>query len=205
MFSIGHSKHPIDRFLQLLKGHGVEALIDVRSVPYSRFSPQFSIHALRTSVAEGGCEYVFLGKELGGRPEGRAFYDDEGHVLYGRRAEAPEFLAGIERLAAEAGRRRVAMMCSEEDPETCHRRLLVGRALEPRGIVVDHIRGDGRLQPDSELAPIGGRQGALFGSDDDAWRSKRPVQPAKPRARADEPHAEADKPHAQVGKRPRRR
>jgi uncharacterized protein (DUF488 family) len=201
MFSIGHSKHPIDKFLQLLKQHGVEALIDVRSVPYSRFSPQFSIHALRTSVAEAGCEYVFLGKELGGRPEGRAFYDDEGHVLYGRRVEAPEFLAGIERLAAEAGRRRVAVMCSEEDPETCHRRLLVARTLERRGIVVDHIRGDGRLQPESELAPKGGRQGALFGADDAAWKSKRPVRPA--RARADTPHANA--PQAEVGKRPRRR
>ena len=200
MLSIGHSKHPIERFVQLLKRHGVEALIDVRSVPYSRFSPQFSIHALRTSVVAAGCEYVFLGKELGGRPEGREFYDDEGHVLYGRRAEVPEFLAGIERLAAEAGRRRVAMMCSEEDPETCHRRLLVGRALERRGIVVDHIRGDGRLQPESELAPLGGRQGALFGADDAAWKSKRPVQPA--RAQADAPST--SKPQAQVGKRPRR-
>lgn len=198
MFSIGHSKHPIEKLLRLLKLHGIEALIDVRSVPYSRFSPQFSIHALRTSVAEAACDYVFLGKELGGRPEGREFYDDEGHVLYGRRAESPEFLAGIERLAGEAGRRRVAMMCSEEDPETCHRRLLVARALEPRGIVVDHIRGDGRLQPDCELAPMGGRQGTLFGGEDEVWKSKRPVQPAKPRAQADEPHAQA-------GKRPRRR
>src|SRR5262245_1827042 len=115
MFSIGHSNHPIERFLQLLKQHGVEVLVDVRSMPYSRFSPQFSIHALRRSVSEAGCEYVFLGKELGGRPEGREFYDEEGRVLYGRRAEAPEFIAGIERLASDAEQRRVAMMCSEEN------------------------------------------------------------------------------------------
>jgi uncharacterized protein (DUF488 family) len=194
LFSIGHSNHPIEKFLQLLKLHGIEALVDVRSVPYSRFSPQFSINALRKAVTEAGCEYVFLGKELGGRPEGREFYDEEGHVQYGRRAEAPEFLAGIDRLAAEVGGRRVAMMCSEENPETCHRRLLVARTLEPRGIVVDHIRGDGRLQPDAELAPMGGRQGGLFGDDDEAWKSKRPAQPAK----------RPVPPTKQVGKRPRR-
>jgi uncharacterized protein (DUF488 family) len=179
LFSIGHSNHSIEKFLQLLKLHDIEALVDVRSVPYSRFSPQFSINALRRSVSEAGYEYVFLGKELGGRPEGREFYDEEGHVRYGRRAEAKEFLVGIDRLAAEARGRRVAMMCSEENPETCHRRLLVARSLEPRGIVVDHIRGDGRLQQEAELAPMGRRQGGLFGGDDEAWKSKRPVRPAK--------------------------
>lgn len=179
MFSIGHSNHPIDRFLGLLQQHGIESLIDVRSVPYSRFSPQFAIHALRASLSEAGCAYVFLGEELGGRPDGREFYDDEGHVLYGRRAEAPEFRAGIERLVAEAGSRRVAIMCSEENPESCHRRLLVARALEPRGMAVDHIRGDGRLSRDAELAPIADLQGELF--DRDGWRSTRPVRPGQPR------------------------
>lgn len=178
LYSIGHSNHPIDRFLRLLEQHCIDALVDVRSMPYSRFSPHFGIHALRKVIAEAGRAYLFLGKELGGRPEGNEYYDDEGHVLYGRRAEAPEFCAGLDQLAAEAGSRRVAMMCSEENPEGCHRRLLVARALAPRGIMVEHIRGDGRLQPDAELSPLGNAQGDLFGPTR-PWRSLVPVPPPK--------------------------
>src|SRR5262245_44876564 len=102
LYSIGHSNHSIERFLHLLELHRIEALIDVRSVPYSRFSPQFSIHALRTAISEAGRAYVFLGKELGGRPEGREFYDEDGHVLYGRRAVAPDFQGGLDQLIAQA-------------------------------------------------------------------------------------------------------
>jgi uncharacterized protein (DUF488 family) len=179
MYSIGHSRHSIERFLQLLELHRVEALVDVSSMPYSRFSPHFGIHALRKAVSDAGRAYVFLGKELGGRPEGAAYYDEEGHVLYGRRAEAPEFCAGLDQLVAEVGGQRVAVMCSEENPEGCHRRLLVARALVPRGIVVDHIRGDGRLQAESELPPMGGAQGELFGGGAGAWRSVMPVRPRR--------------------------
>jgi uncharacterized protein (DUF488 family) len=178
MYSIGHSRHSIERFLELLELHRIEVLVDVRSMPYSRFSPHFGIHALRKAVTEAGRGYVFLGKELGGRPEGAAYYDEEGHVLYGKRAEAPEFRAGLDQLAAEAGARRAAMMCSEENPEGCHRRLLVARALVPRGVVVDHIRGDGRLQAESELPAMGGAQGELFGTGG-GWRSVMAVQPPK--------------------------
>ena len=182
VFSIGHSRHPIARFLTLLEQHQIAVLVDVRSTPYSRFSPQFGRNALQSSVLAAGRSYRFLGKELGGRPEDAAFYDDDGHVLYGRRARSPEFLSGIERLEPELTLHRVAILCSEENPEHCHRRLLVGRVLEARGIAVDHIRGDGRLEPESELARRGDRQAALFGAAlEETWRSSQPVRP-RPRS-----------------------
>jgi uncharacterized protein (DUF488 family) len=181
IYSIGHSNHPIEKFLYLLEQHRIEVLVDVRSVPASRFAPQFGHARLRAAVTESGRDYVFLGKELGGRPEGAQYYDEDGHVLYGRRAQTPEFIAGIDRLVALSAQRRVAMMCSEENPESCHRRLLVARALAPRGIAVDHVRADGRLQDDSELAPMDTAQGGLFDDTGDAWRSKHPVKPSKPR------------------------
>ncbi|TMQ12660.1 MAG: DUF488 domain-containing protein, partial [Deltaproteobacteria bacterium] len=121
------------------------------------------------NFAEELRNYVFLGAELGGRPSDPACYDEHGHVLYGRRARSSEFQAGIARLEAELARQRVAMMCSEENPEQCHRRLLVGRVLAARGVAIDHIRGDGRIEPESALARGDDRQGELF--DAGAWRS----------------------------------
>jgi uncharacterized protein (DUF488 family) len=178
MLTIGHSRHPLDVFLQLLARYDVELLADVRSVPQSRFSPQFGRKQLEAAVAATGRSYLFLGKELGGRPDGASFYDDDGHVLYGRRARSAEFLDGVRRLEAELPGRRVAILCSEENPAHCHRRLLVGRVLGAQGVAIDHIRGDGRLEPESELAREAGRQGTLFGAgDDDTWRSTHPVRP----------------------------
>lgn len=178
IFTIGHSRHPLAAFLQLLARYDVELLADVRSVPQSRFSPQFGKQQLEAAVAAAGRSYVFLGKELGGRPEGASFYDGDGHVLYGRRARSAEFLDGVRRLEAELPGRRVAILCSEENPAHCHRRLLVGRVLAAQGVAIDHIRGDGRLEPESEIAREAERQGTLFGAgDDDAWRSTHPVRP----------------------------
>jgi hypothetical protein len=95
-----------------------------------------------------------MGKELGGRPDGEEFYDAEDHALYSRVAESPLFLKGIERLEEIGKVSRVAIMCSEEDPTTCHRHLLVGRILAERGISLLHIRGDGRIPTGEELAPL---------------------------------------------------
>lgn len=152
LFSIGHSNHPLEAFLKLLKMHSVEVLIDARSHPQSRHAPHFSAQTLDAAVTKIGAKYLFLGKELGGRPEGRKFYDDEGHVLYSRLAQSPSFLEGIRRLEEEIKNRRAAILCSEEDPTCCHRRLLVGRVLATRGIALDHIRGDGLIQKEEELS-----------------------------------------------------
>jgi uncharacterized protein (DUF488 family) len=99
-----------------------------------------------------GIRYVFLGRELGGRPDGNEFYDDQGHVLYDRVAETELFQEGVLRLEKGIREYKVAMLCAEENPAACHRRLLIGRVLLNRGIQVDHIRGDGRIQTETEVA-----------------------------------------------------
>jgi uncharacterized protein (DUF488 family) len=151
IFSIGHSNHPLNTFLDLLKQHRIEALVDARSHPYSKFAPHFDSEPLRKTVTSAGIKYLSMGKELGGRPEGDEFYDDEGHVLYSRVAESPQFLDGIERLEKGATKYRVALLCSEENPSGCHRRLLVGRVLATRGILLDHIRAGGRIETEAEI------------------------------------------------------
>ena len=151
LYSIGHSNHALERFVDLLRQHRIEVLVDARSHPYSKFAPHFDAPSLKEAVIAAGIKYLSMGKELGGRPDGDEFYDAEGHVLYWRVAESHLFLDGIARLEKGITKYHVAIMCSEEDPSACHRRLLVGRVLETRGVQLEHIRGDGRIQTEAEL------------------------------------------------------
>ncbi len=113
----------------------------------------------------------------------RALYDANGRARYAKVAESVEFLSGIERLERGADGFRVAIMCSEEDPAHCHRRLLIGRVLIERGAELLHIRGDGELQTEAQVAAASGKlladpQPALFADlDEDKWRSTASVLP----------------------------
>jgi uncharacterized protein (DUF488 family) len=159
VFTIGHSNHSTKKFVGLLKGHRIEVLVDTRSRPYSRHAPHFNAKDIKATLSGDGIGYLFLGLELGGRPEGEEFYDEEGRVDYAQIEKSQPFLDGIYRLEREILVRRVALLCSEEDPEGCHRRLLVGRVLGERGMAVRHIRGDGSVQTEGEAA---GYQPVLF-------------------------------------------
>ncbi len=152
VWTIGHSTHPADGLVGLLRGQRIEVLADVRTQPYSRHNPQFRKEYLRASVEQAGLRYVFLGAELGGRPPEPEFYDTRGHARYDLVAETERFQAGLARLLTGAASYRVAVMCSEEDPARCHRRLLVTRALTGRGAEVRHIRGDGSVVTEAELS-----------------------------------------------------
>jgi uncharacterized protein (DUF488 family) len=150
ILTIGHSRHSWERFTTLLDGAGVEAIADIRSAPRSRFSPQFNKDAMREALAARNIEYIFLGRELGGRPQSPALYTD-GVADYDKMAASPEFRLGLERLIAAAARRSVAAMCSEADPLDCHRCLLVGRALAGQGADVRHILSSGKVVTHAEV------------------------------------------------------
>ncbi len=184
LYTIGHSNHDEDHFCALLKQHGIEVLGDVRSQPYSRYTPHFNSEPLQAALAQRGIRYVFLGDELGGRPASENLYDAEGYVLYHLVAETPEFERGLERLETGMAKYRVAIMCSEEDPAVCHRFLLVTRVLRASGVAVQHIRGDGSLASDDQVRAAAGclqRQGVLFAEmEHDSWKSLRSVSPKAP-------------------------
>lgn len=152
LWTVGHSNHPLGHFLDLLRQSAVEVIADSRSYPYSNYAVQFDQPALQDALARAGFQYVYLGRELGGRPEGPEYYDAEGHVLYDRVAASSFFHQGLTRLQEDASRFRLALLCAEENPAHCHRRLLVARVLLQRGFDVRHIRGDGRIQSDPEVA-----------------------------------------------------
>lgn len=181
IYTIGHSSHAPEHFLGLLRQYGIEVLVDTRSAPYSKFSPHFDREALRELVAGAEIRYLFMGDVVGGRPKDKGHYDEQGRVLYGKVGRSAEFLEGVARLERGAADYRVALMCSEEDPAHCHRRLLIGRVLIERGAEVLHIRGDGLLQQEADVVAASGKllaetQPALFAEIDEArWRSTASV------------------------------
>ena len=172
LFSIGHSTHTLETFVAFLKCHEVAKVADVRSTPYSRFNPQFNRDSLANSLVSHGIGYVFLGRELGGRPDDPACYEN-GRVRYDRVAATPVFQRGLDRVMQDAAAGNVAIMCAEKEPLECHRTLLVGQALEVRGVAVRHIRADGTLEDHAaamdRLLVMHGNppQGELFGQHGD--------------------------------------
>lgn len=145
LFTIGHSTHPLDHFITLLKMHGVTALGDVRSKPYSRTNPHFNREHLKQHLREAEIAYVFLGKELGGRSEDGSCYDS-GKVQYERLSRTDLFRKGLGRVQEGIKKYRLALMCAEKEPLECHRTVLVARHLEALGLTVQHIHADGRLE-----------------------------------------------------------
>ena len=145
VYTIGHSNHSWEVFRDLLLRHGIGAVADVRSAPVSRHVPHFNREALEESLRVEGICYVFLGRELGARPEDPACYEN-GVALYERIERMPEFEKGIQRVMQGAAKMKVALMCAEKDPIDCHRTVMVAKVLHQRGVEVDHILSDGTLE-----------------------------------------------------------
>ncbi len=150
LFTIGHSTHPIEDFIILLKKHGVTAVADVRSQPYSAYSPQYSQDTLKSSLQQKGLAYVFLGLELGAKSGNPACYRN-GKVQYELLAQEPLFAQGLERLRRGMEGYSVALMCAEKDPLDCHRAVLVSRKMYESGTIVEHIHTDGLLESQEEM------------------------------------------------------
>ena len=165
LFTIGHSNIPAERFIALLRGAGVDAIADVRSIPASRFCPWFSAKNLAPLLAGATMDYVFFGDALGGRPRDPSLYCD-GVADYEAMSQRSGFRADLDRLLTMAGRRRLCLMCSERDPLDCHRCLLVARALAARGVSVGHILHNGEIEShiatERRLVKTAGGSGDLF-------------------------------------------
>jgi len=150
VLTIGHSNHSIEYLIDLLRYHGVTAISDVRSHPYSRYAPQFSYDALREALRGQGIAYVFLGKELGARSQNPACYL-RGKAQYDRIAREPLFAQGIARISQGIQQYRIALMCAEKDPIECHRAILVARNLVKNGLPVSHIHANHELETHDAL------------------------------------------------------
>lgn len=151
LYTLGHSRHSLDAFLELLKQNHVEGVVDVRGQPYSRRNPQFNRERLSGCLKAEGIGYTWSGKYLSGRPREERFYGPRGEVLWDRLGARPELHAELDWLAAKAQSFRLTLVCAEEDPMRCHRRFLLTPPLMQRGLEILHLRGDGRVEPESVL------------------------------------------------------
>ncbi len=145
VFTIGHSTHSLADFLALLARHGVTAVADVRSVPFSRFNPQFNRDQLARGLRQAGIAYAGLGSQLGARSADPACFRN-GRVCFDSVAQTAPFQAGLARIAKGAETHRIALMCAEKDPLDCHRTILVARRLVEHGLTVRHILACGTLE-----------------------------------------------------------
>lgn len=152
IFTIGHSDHEIDHFLSLLTKHGITAVADVRSQPYSRFAPQYNRESLIESLKTLRISYVFLGRELGARRTEREAYREH-QAKYDLVRRLPAYQDGLNRLRQGCESQSIALLCSEKDPLTCHRTILVCRSLRSEPLEIAHILGDGSLEcaPEAEM------------------------------------------------------
>ena len=149
LYTIGHSTHTIDRFIELLSMHEITAVCDVRSDPYSKFNPQFNRETLQTELKRYGIAYVFLGKELGPRSDAPDCYV-EGKVDYNRLSQTGLFQEGLGRVRQGMKSYRIALMCAEKDPIMCHRTILVCRHFRAEGMRIRHILNDGSIEENDQ-------------------------------------------------------
>ena len=138
IYTIGHSNHKTETFVEMLRQHAIELLIDVRSSPYSRHVPQANRETLARTLRAAGIAYDWLGDRLGGKPGGIVADYDELRA-------SPAFQQGIDRLIALAAERRTVIMCAEGDHRQCHRHKLITPALLDRAVCVHHIQPDGSI------------------------------------------------------------
>ena len=169
--TIGHSTHPTEEFIRMLEAHGIEQLVDVRTIPKSRRNPQFNRENLQASLKTVGIEYRHL-PGLGGLRHPRKNSTNTGWRNasfrgYADYMETPEFGENLDRLMELASEMRTAIMCAEAVPWRCHRSLIAD-ALLARGIAVREILSATQWQPHAmtSFAQVNGRQVSYPGNND---------------------------------------
>jgi len=175
IWTVGHSNHTFQTLGELLRLVDIGLVVDVRSHPYSRHVPQFGREELESSLSDLDIAYLYMGQQLGGRPLREEHYDAYGHAIYELMAKEESFEDAIEQLLVRSVGERLAILCSEADPEHCHRRLLVGKVLTERGVELRHIFADGSVFSEQQVKLPQYVQDTLFGEGETRWRSTQSV------------------------------
>ena len=150
LHTVGHSNQSLEEFLSLLQHHNINCIVDVRSIPASKYAPQFNEESLKTFLKLHGIQYLHFGDEFGARRTD--CIDEDGQVNFEMAVTTPLFLQGAERVMTGLKRGYcIALLCSEADPLECHRFSLVSRYFHNQGIEVLHIMKDAELVTQSDV------------------------------------------------------
>lgn len=137
--TIGHGRTDLQTFIKTLYRYKVNCIVDVRSSPYSKVSPQFNKESFREQLDKWNITYKWLGSSLGGRPSDSSVYDEDGVVDYNKLIQSPAFSDGLKELEELSVPYNVAIMCSEHDPMKCHRFLAISKELYRREYRILHV------------------------------------------------------------------
>ena len=152
LLSIGHSQHQVDYFINLLKSHDVNYILDVRSTPYSQFAASYNRESIRPVLQSNGIEYAFMGNYFGARPTDSSLYSTKDIWIFEKVANSSRFKKGFDNV--EKGVKqgfRIAFMCTEKDPIECHRAILVTNAFYKAGYSIEHIMPDNTIQTQQDI------------------------------------------------------
>ena len=141
LYSIGHSNQSFEQFLEMLQTQGINVIVDVRSVPASKYTPQFNREPLQAALNRAGIHYMWFGEEFGARRTDAL--DADNKVDFEKAVQTPAFLRGTERVlnGLQKGY-RISLMCSEAHPLECHRFAMVSRWFFEHGVDMQHIVHD---------------------------------------------------------------
>jgi hypothetical protein len=152
IYTIGHSTHQLDYFLELLKTYSVSCIIDVRSIAASSYNPQYNQEPLSNFLKNNKVAYLHFAEEFGARHRDPDLLDEDGKVDFEKVRKSWNFKRGVERLWQGIEKHfTIALMCSESDPLDCHRFSMISLALEKDGFEVKHILKDKTIKSNSDL------------------------------------------------------
>lgn len=155
IYTIGHSTHSIDYFMELLRAYSVTCVVDVRSVPASSRNPQYNQEPFSNFLRKSGVDYLHFPEGFGARHSDPDLLDENGKVDFLKVQRSWNFRDGVEKLWLRAERGvTIALMCSESDPFECHRFSMISIALVKDGFEVKHILKDKSLLSNRDLEKL---------------------------------------------------
>ncbi|MCX6133015.1 MAG: DUF488 domain-containing protein [Ignavibacteriales bacterium] len=152
IFTVGHSTHTLEYFLELLQAHSINCLVDVRSVAASSYNPQYNKDILSHFLDEHSIIYMHFAEEFGARHSEPELLDEDGKVDFDKVRETEAFKRGVVRIKQGVDKGYIiALMCSEAEPFDCHRFSMVSIALDREGFDVIHILKDKTTKRNAQL------------------------------------------------------
>lgn len=147
LYTIGHSTYPVDHFLELIRKYNIQYVIDVRSIPYSRFASQYNSEVLKKDLRGINVEYFRMDKSFGARQTDIRYYNSDGYLDFELFRKSDAFIKGVQNIIKGLKQYNIALMCTEKKPIDCHRAIMVARRFELHGVSVQHILNNTVFEP----------------------------------------------------------